>query len=82
MALFRRRERISPAFLAVPGEPPDVVASVADVDKRLQLIAITPDRTVYTWALADRLLDKRIALRAARPAPGIGSIIDNDRENP
>lgn len=88
MNIFRRRERLSPDFIAVPAEPPTAVKDVADVDKRLQLIALTPDRTSYTWALADRLLDQRNAIRPprVRPVPvvpgRVDSIIDNYGENP
>lgn len=67
---FSRRVPITPAFVTAPAELPDVAQSIASIDERLELIKLTPkaERNVYIWALADRLLDQRLAIRPARPA--------------
>jgi hypothetical protein len=87
---FRRRDRISPDFIAVPAEQPvPVEVRIADLDQRLSVIAEVPpaERNEALWWQLDRLLDMRNAIRPARqprPVPVIpgrvDSIIDNRRE--
>lgn len=88
---FRRRERLSPDFIADPAEQPvpDEVR-IADIDDRLTALALIPraDRS-DTWDdQVDRLLAMRNAIRPACPSPvpvvpgRVDSIIDNHWENP
>jgi hypothetical protein len=90
---FRRRERLSPDFFAVPAEPPMVTpdeGKVADIDDKLTAIAEIPrdDRSEGLVWQENRLLDLRNAIRPARPRPvpaipdRVDSIIDNYWENP
>jgi hypothetical protein len=85
MSPFRRRERLSPDFIAAPAEQavvPDEVR-VADLDAQAYEAFLAGDT-----AKADRLIDLRNAIRPGRPRevpvnPGrVDSIIDNDWENP
>jgi hypothetical protein len=89
MGFLRRRDPIRPEFIT----PPQDLAAIRDVegvDQRLELIAVMnpAERTTYTWAYVDRLLDQRNAIRPGRPAevpvvPGrVESIIANRLENP
>jgi hypothetical protein len=84
MSPFRRRERLSPDFIAVPAEPPvPDEARVAHLDAQAYEAFLAGDT-----AKADRLLDLRNAIRPARPRPTqvvqgrVDSIIDNRQENP
>jgi hypothetical protein len=91
MSPFRRRERLSPDFIAVPAElpVPDEV-KVADLDTKLAAIAEIPrdDRSEGLVWQEDRLLDLRNAIRPGRSRPvpvvpgRVDSIIDNYGENP
>jgi hypothetical protein len=82
---FRRRERLSPDFIAVPAEG-GTVQRLADLQSRtdaaVRLIdgfAAGPDPDVR-----DAALEIRLALRPADPAASgrVDSIIDNYWENP
>jgi hypothetical protein len=82
---FRRRDRISADFIAVPAEQPvpDEVR-IADLDSQAYEAFRAGD-----MATADRLIDLRNAIRPAkepRPVPvvpgRVDSIIDNYWENP
>lgn len=89
--LFRRRERLSPDFIAVHYEQPvPIEVKVADIDDKLTAIAEIPrdDRSEGLEWQTDRLLDLRNAIRPAKPRPvpvvpgRVDSIIDNYGENP
>jgi hypothetical protein len=84
MAPFRRRDRLSPDFIAVPAEQPAPIEDrIADMDTRVHEAFLAGD-----VAHADRLLDLRNAIRPAKPRPvpvvpgRVDSIIDNYWENP
>jgi hypothetical protein len=90
MAPFRRRERLTPDFIAVPAESPVREAQIEDVDRRLTALKLIPrNQRSEAWdAIASQLLDERNKIRKGRPVPvpvipgRIGSVIDNDWENP
>jgi hypothetical protein len=86
MTLFRRRDRISPDFLAVPAEHtvvPDEVR-IADLDAKLRSIAAFPrgERGQGPEWQTDRLLDEWIDIRKKQRKGRVDSIIDNYWENP
>jgi hypothetical protein len=76
---FRRRERISPDFIAVPAEQPVVPDEVriADLDTQAYEAFKAGDK-----AKSDRLIDLRNAIRPAKEPSRIESAIANYQENP
>jgi hypothetical protein len=85
MGLFERK--IRPAFVTAPAEPPvPLEVRIADLDKRLAVIAEVPpaERNEALWWQLDRLLDMRNAIRRPLPVHAVllDSIINNYRENP
>jgi len=82
---FRRRERLSPDFIAAPAEPPTAdEVRIADLDAKLRSIAAFPrgERGQGPEWQTDRLLDEWLGIRKKQRKGRVDSIINNYWENP